>query len=95
SRAVVFGRLHPLRVCLHAVVLDSPDLLSEARARLNECVRGEEFAYLAELSYLIADEDPPAELPRAQWLDGQDQVRARWTAIAEDRRREAAASRGE
>ncbi|MFE9333046.1 ATP/GTP-binding protein [Streptomyces sp. NPDC006925] len=82
-------------VCLHAVVLDSPDLLSRARARLNECVRGEEFAYLAELSYLIADEEPPAELPRAQWLDGQDQVRARWTAIAEDRRREAVVSRGE
>ncbi|MBD0742880.1 ATP/GTP-binding protein [Streptomyces sp. CBMA152] len=80
-----------LAVCLHAAVLGHPDQLDDARARLRTCVRGEEFAYLAELSYLMADEEPPADLPRAQWLDGRPQVRARWTAVVQDRRREAAA----
>ncbi|MEU2248917.1 ATP/GTP-binding protein [Streptomyces sp. NPDC019224] len=84
-----------LAVCLHFLVIGEPVLLAGARARLRECVRGEEFAYLAELSYLMADEEPPAGLPRAQWLDGQAAVRARWVAIVEDRRREAAAIRGE
>jgi hypothetical protein len=82
-------------VCLHAVVLGSPAMLEEARTRLLGCVRGEEFAYLAELSYLMAGEEPPADLPRARWLDGQEQVQARWMAIVNDRRREAAATGGE
>jgi hypothetical protein len=82
-------------LCLHAVVLGSPSLLDEARAGLRGCVRGEEFAYLAELSYLAAGQEPPADLPRAQWLDGEARVRARWTAIIDDRRREAAATREE
>jgi hypothetical protein len=81
--------------CIHAQVLRDPGLLDEARRRLHECVRGEEFAYLAELSHLMGDEEPPTDLPRAQWLDGQAPVRARWVAIVEDRRREAAAIRGE
>ncbi|MGW2087487.1 ATP/GTP-binding protein [Streptomyces sp. NPDC001880] len=84
-----------LAVCLHSLVLGRLDLLAEARERLRECVQGEEFAYLAELSYLMADEAPPTGLPRAQWLDGQAAVQARWVAIVEDRRREAAAIRGE
>jgi hypothetical protein len=82
-------------VCLHAMVLRAPDLLAEAREALGACVRGEEFAYLAELSYLMAGEEPPADLPRARWLDGQEQVQARWMAIVNDRRREAAATGGE
>lgn len=82
-------------LCLHAVVLRSPALLDEARAQLRECVRGDEFAYLEELSYLAIGEEPPTTLPRAQWLAGEAQVRARWMAIADDRRREVAATRGE
>lgn len=82
-------------VCLHAVTLGSQASLADARERLGECVRGDEFAYLAELSYLMAGEEPPAGLPRAQWLDGGEQVRARWMALVEDRRRETAAGRGE
>ncbi len=81
-------------VCLHAAVVDQPALRAEARERLHECVRGEEFAYLAELSYLMAGEDPPEDLPRAEWMDERSRVRARWVAIVEDRRREAAAHRG-
>ncbi|QLH19303.1 ATP/GTP-binding protein [Streptomyces sp. Rer75] len=81
--------------CLHATVLGSPTPLTEARDQLGECVQGEEFAYLMELSHLMAGQEPPAELPRAQWLDDQNQVQARWTAIADDRRLEAAANRGE
>ncbi|WP_328894182.1 ATP/GTP-binding protein [Streptomyces sp. NBC_00236] len=84
-----------LAVCLHFLVLGEPVALAGARTRLRECVHGEEFAYLAELSYLMAGEEPPADLPRAQWLDGQAAVQARWVAIVEDRRREAAAIRGE
>ncbi|MFB6534863.1 hypothetical protein ACFCY8_21245 [Streptomyces noursei] len=81
--------------CWHAVTLNSPVLLKQARQQLRECVHGEEFAYLAELSYLMAGEEPPADLPRAQWLDGAEQTKARWVALAADRRREAAAHRGE
>jgi len=81
--------------CLHAAVLGSPELLAGARTRLGECVRGEEFAYLVELSYLMAGEEPPADLPSARWLDGQAQVRARWVAIVDDRRRETVVTRGE
>lgn len=81
--------------CLHAVVLDSPALLADARAQLRTCILGEEFAYLAELTYLAAGDEPPSDLPLAQWLDGPEQVRVRWTAIVDDRRREAAARREE
>ncbi|MEU8787380.1 ATP/GTP-binding protein [Streptomyces sp. NPDC048637] len=80
--------------CLHAAVLGEPALQDEAREQLNECVRGEEFAYLAELSYLMVGEDPPEDLPHAEWVDGQSRVRARWVAIVDDRRRETAAHRG-
>lgn len=81
--------------CLHAAVLGSPGLLAEARARLGECVRGEEFAYLAELSHLMTGEEPPPGLPPAYWLDGRERVRDRWTAIVEDRRRETGTTTGE
>ncbi|MCK9900541.1 hypothetical protein MXD63_10695 [Frankia sp. Cpl3] len=81
--------------CLHAVVLDSPALLADARAQLQTCVVGEEFAYLAELTYLAAGDESPNDLPLAQWLDGPEQVRNRWTTIIDDRRREAAARREE
>lgn len=80
--------------CFHAVALSDVALAAESRARLSECVRGREFAYLSELASLMADEDPPAGLPAAHWLDGQARTRARWTALAEDRRRETANGRG-
>ena len=81
-------------VCFHACLTEDADALATARDRLvRECVRGVEFAYLAELSYLMADEEPPAGLPRAVWLDSADQVRARWVALVEERRRESAAAR--
>ncbi|WP_328387183.1 ATP/GTP-binding protein [Streptomyces sp. NBC_00400] len=82
-------------VCLHAAVLGESAPRDEARERLHECVRGEEFAYLVELSYLMAGEEPPADLPRAEWVDERSRVRARWAAIVDDRRREAAAQRGD
>ncbi|BDH10605.1 ATP/GTP-binding protein [Streptomyces hygroscopicus] len=82
-------------VCLHATVLGESAPRDEARERLHECVRGEEFAYLVELSYLMAGEEPPADLPRAEWVDERSRVRARWAAIVDDRRREAAAHRGD
>ncbi|MEU3600262.1 ATP/GTP-binding protein [Streptomyces sp. NPDC006798] len=84
-----------LAECLHATVLDSAPLRAEARGRLRACVRGEEFAYLLELAHLMAGDPPPEDLPRAEWLDGQARVQARWTALVDDRRREAAAIRGE
>lgn len=82
-------------LCLHAAVLDDTELKNAARTRLRECVHGEEFAYLLELSYLMTEEEPPEDLPRAQWVDDAGQVRARWAAIVDDRRREAAVHRGD
>ncbi|MFE9169894.1 ATP/GTP-binding protein [Streptomyces kebangsaanensis] len=80
--------------CLHAHLADGADALVSARDRLRrECVDGVEFAYLVELTYLMADEEPPAGLPRATWLDTTDQVRARWAGLTEDRRRESATTR--
>ncbi|MFE0421537.1 ATP/GTP-binding protein [Streptomyces sp. NPDC058953] len=81
--------------CVHAAVLGSAQSREEARGRLSACVRGEEFAYLLELAHLMEGEAPPGDLPLAQWLDGQAQVQARWTALVDDRRREVAAIRGE
>jgi hypothetical protein len=79
--------------CLHALVAGDTDCLRQARERLTgECVNGVEFAYLAELTYLMADEDPPADLCRAEWLDTAAQVRARWVGLVEDRRRESASA---
>ncbi|MEU0753811.1 ATP/GTP-binding protein [Streptomyces albogriseolus] len=81
--------------CLHALVAGIPEALARARERLTEdCVSGMEFAYLAELTYLMADEEPPASLPRAEWLDDVTQVRARWVGLVEDRRQESAAQQG-
>ncbi|MFP3989511.1 ATP/GTP-binding protein [Streptomyces sp. E11-3] len=45
--------------CLHAAVLGSADLLNQARTRLRACVHGEEFAYLAELTYLMTGQEAP------------------------------------
>lgn len=81
--------------CLHALVNGAPEALARARERLMEdCVNGVEFAYLAELTYLMADEEPPSDLPRAEWLDSVPQVRARWVGLVEDRRHESAAQQG-
>ncbi|MFF8591344.1 ATP/GTP-binding protein [Streptomyces sp. NPDC015220] len=80
--------------CLHAYLAGGADALASARDRLRrECVDGVEFAYLVELTYLMADEEPPAELPRATWLDTTAQVRARWVGLTEDRRRESVTAR--
>ncbi len=81
--------------CLHAVVLNSPSLLADARPRLRACILGAEFAYLAELTYLMTGDEPPSDLPLAQWLDGSQLVRARWSAIVDDRRLEVAGRRGD
>ncbi|MEW2264290.1 ATP/GTP-binding protein [Streptomyces sp. NPDC047853] len=81
--------------CLHALLNGAPEALTQARERLMaDCVNGVEFAYLAELTYLMADEDPPLGLPRAEWLDSVPQVRARWVGLVEDRRQESAAQLG-
>jgi hypothetical protein len=77
-------------LCLHAIILTSPDRTAEARATLTRSVRGREFAYLLELTYLADDDEPPAGLPRARWLDSADQVAERWKTVVDDRRRETA-----
>jgi hypothetical protein len=80
--------------CLHSYLTGDADALATARERLTrECVNGTEFAYLAELTHLMAGEDPPDSLPRATWLDTVDQVRARWAGLVEDRRRESPTAR--
>lgn len=80
--------------CLHAHLTGGGDALTTARERLTrECVNGTEFAYLVELTHLMAGEDLPDGCPRATWLDTVDQVRARWVGLAEDRRRESPTAR--
>ncbi len=92
TSSVAYARL---AACFHAAVLEDPGLLDQARDRLRTSVHGEEFAYLLELTYFMTGQQHPAELPAAQWLDGTDQTRARWASLVADRRREAAARRGD
>lgn len=74
--------------CFHAAVRGDPALLDEARDQLRRHVRGAEFAYLLELSYLMTGELPPADLPRAQWLDGERETRTRWMRCVDERQQE-------
>jgi hypothetical protein len=75
-----------LAVCFHHAVGTDPSALDAARARLRECVRGAEFAYLLEISHFFDGTQPPPELPRASWVDGTQATAARWAAITADRR---------
>jgi hypothetical protein len=75
-----------LAVAFHHLVLGERVELEEARLRLRECVRGVEFAYLLEISHFLDDSDPPADLPRATWIDGPSVTAARWAALAADRK---------
>lgn len=75
-----------LAACFHATVLDDAEALAAAREELRLSVRGAEFAYLLELSYMMAGEDKPPEFPGAQWLDGAQETRGRWRRLIEDRR---------
>lgn len=73
-------------VCFHAAIRQDRDLIDISRARLAECVHGAEFAYLLELTYLMLDEEPPADLPRAQWIEGVQATARRWADLVADRR---------
>jgi hypothetical protein len=77
-----------LAVCLHSAVLGSSEEITAARAGLRACVRGEEFAYLLEITYFMVGETPPEDLPRARWIDGAEATQARWQQIVWDRRQE-------
>jgi hypothetical protein len=63
--------------CFHAAVLHSPELIESAREELLLSVRGAEFSYLLELSYLMSGDLPPQDLPRAHWIDGPEEAAAR------------------
>ncbi|RSN67269.1 ATP/GTP-binding protein [Actinomadura sp. WAC 06369] len=77
-----------LALCFHAAARESPELMSSARRRLDESVRGEEFAYLMEITYFLTGEDVPDGLPRAHWIGGEARVRAQWSGLVAERRRD-------
>lgn len=75
-----------LAVAFHHLVLGRQAELEDARLSLRECVRGAEFAYLLEISHFLDSSAPPADLPRATWIDGPEVTAARWAALADDRK---------
>lgn len=83
TSSVAYARL---AVCLHHAVRADQPALDAARARLRACVNGAEFAYLLEIAHFFDSSEPPADLPRATWIDGTPATAARWAAIAADRR---------
>jgi hypothetical protein len=92
SSCVAYARL---AACFHAAVQGTDDLIHTSRAKLRECVRGAEFAYLLELAHFMTDEEPPPDLPRAHWIDGAQETQRRWSRLVIDRRRELASFNGE
>ena len=83
SSSVAYARL---AVCFHQAVRADQPALDAARGRLLSCVNGAEFAYLLEISHFFDASEPPADLPRARWIDGTPATAARWATIAADRR---------
>ena len=83
TSSVAYARL---AVCFHHAVLGDAPALDAARARLLACVNGAEFAYLVEIAHFFDSTEPPPGLPRATWIDGLDTTRARWSALASERR---------
>lgn len=83
TSSVAYARL---AVCFHHAVRADQPALDAARVRLLSCVNGAEFAYLLEISHFFDASEPPANLPRARWIDGTPATAARWAAIAADRR---------
>lgn len=74
--------------CFHAAIINQPEHMRTAREELRECLRGAEFAYLVEISHMIDNTTPPSDLPRAQWVDGEEETRTRWQRLVTDRRAE-------
>ncbi|NJQ01162.1 ATP/GTP-binding protein [Streptomyces zingiberis] len=87
TSSVAYARL---AVCFHGAVLDDPVVIDAACEALSACVRGAEFAYLQEIAHFMTGTQPPAQLPRAQWIDGPDRTARRWTSLVSDRRRQIA-----
>ncbi|WP_416566168.1 hypothetical protein [Nocardia testacea] len=77
-----------LAACLHAAVLDSEALFEDALGSLKRAVHGEEFAYLVEIAHMLVDSELPDNAHRADWIDSEAVVRARWRKIVADRRQE-------
>ncbi|EST29291.1 hypothetical protein N566_22370 [Streptomycetaceae bacterium MP113-05] len=75
-------------VCFHQAVRRDEAGLAAAREGLKRHIRGHEFAYLLELSYLMAPHVPADDVPRARWIDGQEETRDRWARCVDERRQE-------
>ena len=72
--------------CFHAAVVGEDEGVAAARQQLSASVAGQEFAYLIEMSHMFTGTVPEAEWPRADWIDGEAQTRARWLQLVNDRR---------
>jgi hypothetical protein len=92
SSCVAYARL---AACFDAAVQGRSELIDTSRAKLRECVRGAELAYLLELAHFMAGDEPPPDLPRARWIDGAAQTRSRWSQLVIERRRELSSITGE
>ncbi|MCO6003390.1 hypothetical protein NE236_00160 [Actinoallomurus purpureus] len=92
SSSVAYARF---AACYHAAIREDPELIAASRDRLRESVHGEEFGYLLELTYLMLDDEPPADLPRARWIDGVAATADRWARLVADRQRELTSLTGE
>lgn len=75
-------------VCFHAAIGGQPDHIRTARDELRGCLRGAEFAYLVEISHMIDNTTPASDLPRAQWVEGEEETRTRWQRLVAERRAE-------
>ncbi|MFE6924027.1 hypothetical protein ACFVAV_23585 [Nocardia sp. NPDC057663] len=80
-----------LAACFHAAVLDSAQLSDQMRLRLRDCVRGAEFAYLVEIAYMFTGRSSPSPL-QADWIEGAETAKQRWSGLVTDRRAELAAT---
>jgi len=83
-----------LAACYHAAAVESDTLMQQARTWLQDCVRGDEFAYLVEITHMFIDLPLPPSAARADWIEGESTARSRWHQLVRDRRHQLSAPEG-
>ncbi|MFB8440611.1 hypothetical protein ACFC7A_16350 [Streptomyces niveus] len=74
-----------LALCFHHAVRDNRPALAAIIARLRERAHTGDYAYYADITHYMAGLPLPAPSP-AQWLDGEQETRARWRTLVTTRR---------
>ncbi|WP_247614620.1 ATP/GTP-binding protein [Streptomyces tagetis] len=75
-----------LALCFHHAVLDAPEDLAPALARLRDLTHGD-YAYYVEIAHHMAGLPLPEGAVRARWIDGEERTRERWRELVLARRR--------